>query len=85
MPNFNFNTAAKQICDGFIMGVSKHFISIALQIGQNVVAISLPPEGARDFAEAMKKTIEEYERQFGKMPETNKPVPSPIDLSKPEK
>ena len=81
MDNFDFRTVPKLICEGTAMGINKHFFSFAIKTGPGINSFAMVPEDAKSFLEGLKKTVELYEVQFGPIPDTNKSIPSPIDMS----
>ena len=81
MQNFDFNNAPKLICDGTATGINKSFISIAIKTGQNATVFAMPPEDAKNFSDALVKTLEGYVASYGPIADSSKPVMSPIDLS----
>ncbi|MDO8576603.1 MAG: hypothetical protein Q7R90_04810 [bacterium] len=81
MDNFDFGSVPKIICEGTAMGMNKNFISIAIKAGQGVTAFSMIPEDAKKIAAGLAKTLELYEVSYGSIPDSNRPVPSPVDLS----
>lgn len=82
---FNFNTAIKLLFDGSLFGVNRHFITMAIRTGQNASVYAIVPEDLKNLYDVLGKTIKLYEDQYGPIPDSMKPQPSPIDLSKPFK
>jgi len=81
MPNFDFASVPKIVCEGTATGINRAFITMVFKSGPSVTAFSFSPEDAKNFAGAMAQTISLYEKQFGEIVDTNKPVPTPLDLS----
>lgn len=82
MPNIDFNGAQKIIFDGAYTGLNKNFILLSIHTGPNSIVYALLPEDAKNLAKVLMNTCALYERQYGPIPDSTKPVPSPIDLSK---
>lgn len=81
--NFDFNKATKTLFDGSLFGLGKYFITMAIFAGPTVSCVAIVPEDAKRLRDVLSKTIEQYEMQYGEIPDSNQPVPSPVDLSKP--
>ncbi len=81
--NFDFSKAPKQVLDACQFGVSEHFIPMALFTGPQVFTFAMVPEDARNLRDVLNKSLELYERMYGRIPDSTKSVPSPIDLSRP--
>lgn len=84
IPNINFDEFPKTLYDGCVTGFSKHWITFAIFSGKTVPAVfALLPEDAVNMLKVMGSTLEKYVAVHGPIPDSSKPIPSPVDLSKP--
>lgn len=79
----DFNKVPKLVFDASQFGVNKHFIVMMISTGMQAQVFALVPEDAKNLRNAMNKTLDLYEQTYGKIPDSNASIPSPIDLSKP--
>lgn len=77
----DFNQIPKKFADGAIGSHGQNIFFFAFTSGNDLTPFACIPQTMKSIAEFMKKQVENYERQFGKIDMTPPKIVSPIQVS----
>jgi hypothetical protein len=77
----NMNHLPKKLCDGAIGSYGKEVFAFALTSGTNLDSFASTPQTMKSIATWMSKQIENYEKQYGEIDMSPKPIQSPIQMA----